>query len=322
MAANATESDASRAASPPPVFVSPISTLVRESQSPWAPVGRAAIPVDAVTTDPPVTDSWDDHDAWDHPEPSMVAEPLDLPGEDTSVDEQAEPTDETPAKPLLLRFRRHTKQATEVHEETIGKPAKTRRWWRPLVDFAVIFVVAVLVCVLIKAVAFRTFEVPSESMTPTLAVHDRILVELITPHFAGYQRGDVVVFKDTADWIGDGTGKDGATDFFQLLGLVPEPTGFIVKRVLAVPGETIEGLADGTLLVNGEELNDPYADRAEQRPFTWTLSAGEYWMMGDNRPGSADSRMHGPVKQEELVGRVVFRFFPFERFGSIELTRE
>lgn len=219
-------------------------------------------------------------------------------------------------QPLTRRQKREAKPKLTRKERKAERLAN-RRWWRPILDFVLIVIAAALVAALIKAVAFRTFEVPSESMNPTLMTNDRIVVELITPHFDPYKRGDVVVFKDPDDWIGDGPDKDEDINLLQLLGLQPESTGYIVKRILAVPGETIEGKADGTILINGEVLENSYAPRAAQDPFTWTLSEGEYWMMGDNRAGSADSRVHGPVDEDEFVGRVAFLFFPFDRIGEV-----
>lgn len=196
--------------------------------------------------------------------------------------------------------------------------SKPRPWWRPVIEFAGIVVVAALVIVLLKAVAFRAFEVPSESMSPTLITNDHIIAEMISPRFDGYKRGDIVVFKDPADWLGTGADPSEDPNLFQLLGLQPESTGYIVKRIIAVPGETIEGLEDGTVLINGKELTDDYGSVVAQAPFRWTLSEGDYWMMGDNRGGSTDSRVHGPVNADDFVGRVAFRFFPFDRLGPVD----
>jgi signal peptidase I len=192
-----------------------------------------------------------------------------------------------------------------------------RPWWAPLRDFAVIVLIASVATVTIKTFAYRGFVVPSESMFPTLMAGDRIGVELISPHFRDYARGQVVVFRDPADWLGDGEDPGGLPNVLQLLGIVPESTGYIVKRIIGLPGETVEGLADGTLIVNGTSLDDPYAVRTPQTPFSTTLGDDEYFMMGDNRANSGDSRFHGAVEEEDLVGPVSFIFFPMDRLGTL-----
>lgn len=261
--------------------------------------------------DVPVASLWTQPETASEPEAAFdVFEPvvtlpdppedLPLPEDPPTADSAPQPAEE-PKRTRRLAFRR------------TGK----RRWWRTILDFLVIALCAAILAALLKAVAFRAFEVPSESMHPTLMTGDRIIAEMISPRFDAYKRGDVVVFRDTGDWIGDGPADDEHPSFLQMLGIEPESTGYIVKRILAVPGETVEGLGDGTILINGEKLEDSYAPRSAQQPFTWTLSDGEYWMMGDNRAGSADSRMHGPVNGREFVGRVVFTFFPFDRAGTL-----
>lgn len=267
--------------------------------------------------------------AWDLPDDlTPVLAPLDVPW-DTMPEAAAGPEPGT----LDLTLGWQDQPATDSDPDVLEKAQKTeklsrkerkahrhatRRWWRPIVEFLVIVLCAALAAAVLKSVAFRTFEVPSESMDPALMTNDRIVVELISPHFHPYERGDVVVFKDPDDWIGDGTDADEQPNFLQLLGVLPESTGYLVKRILAAPGETIEGLADGTLLINGKVFKDTYAPLSPQEPFTWTLSDGQYWVMGDNRPGSADSRLHGPVGEDKFIGRVAFRFYPFDRLGALD----
>lgn len=311
---------------PPPVsadtgpaftHVSPPTDLVAVmSPDPWAPVNPTPV-VQTVVHVP-------EHDLG---ATDIIGPPEDVAPENadpaaggaTEVDTSpVETGQQEPDAPAPLGRRQRREQSPKLTRKDLrSQRLAKRRWWRPIVDVLVVIVCAAVVAVLIKAVAFRTFDVPSESMNPTLITNDRILVEMVTPHFDAYKRGDIVVFRDAGDWLDDGP-DDGNLNPLQLLGIVPESTGYIVKRVLAVPGETIEGLADGTLLVNGEELPDPYSRPTEQRPFTWTLSEGEYWMMGDNRAGSADSRMHGPVNGSDFVGRVAFTFFPFDRAGAVD----
>ena len=267
------------------------------------------------------------------PDPEPEAEPELLP---EPVAEPVAPAPEVPQKKVVLAgFDAESELASE--EPVEEKPRKGRRkpkrpaktvprtrrrakvrWWQPIARVIVIVLAAALITVLVKAFAFRTFTIPSESMNPTLVTGDHILVELVTPHFDPYKRGDVVVFTDPADWLNNGGDPDGSPSPLQLLGLVPEDSGYLVKRVIGTPGQTVEGLADGTVLVDGVPIEEPYAVESPQDTFTWVLGESEYWMMGDNRPVSADSRMNGPVSADHLVGRAVFTFLPWERQGPVE----
>lgn len=292
----------------PPSFMDvspPEEYQTGEPPGPWTPV---AVPITVHTT-PATEGELTLYSGWHDPEEATAA----------STDGSVGGTPLEQGAPKVAGRRQRREQAPKLSRKDLrSQRLENRRWWRPIVEVLAVIVAAALVAVIIKSVAFRTFDVPSESMNPTLITNDRILVEMVTPHFDAYKRGDVVVFRDTEDWLNDGSDGDGDVNALQLLGVVPESTGYIVKRVLAVPGETIEGLADGTLLVNGKKLNDTYSPRIAQEPFIWTLSDGEYWMMGDNRGNSADSRMHGPVDGSEFVGRVAFTFYPFERAGAVD----
>ena len=266
----------------------------------WAPVRPVVEELPA--------DTDDDAPVVVEPEPYGADEPV----EAESLDDDDDDDDDDDTPPV------EEKSLSRKERRAIEAKNKPRPWWRTPLEFAAIVVIAALVVVLIKAVAFRAFEVPSESMNPTLITNDHIIAEMISPHFDEYKRGDVVVFKDPDDWLGNGNDGNGDPNFFQLMGLAPEDTGYLVKRVLAVPGETIQGLEDGTILINGEELTGDFGPHLPQNTFIQTLSEGEYWMMGDNRGASADSRMHGPVNVDNFVGRVAFRFLPFDRFGALD----
>ena len=227
----------------------------------------------------------------------------------------AEPTVEFAPTPPTFERPAPVEPTVPDLEQASPDPApapRMRKWWAPALKLVAIVAAAVVLTVAVKVFMFRAFTVTSESMEPTLLTGDNVLLEMVTPHFEPYKTGDVVVFKDPSDWMGDGHNSD--PDLWQLLGLAPETTGYLVKRIIGVPGDTVEGLEDGTILINGVPLDEPYRKLAEQPPFTRTLGADEYWVMGDYREVSSDSRQNGPIDAHTLVGRAWLVLSPDLRF--------
>jgi signal peptidase I len=185
-----------------------------------------------------------------------------------------------------------------------NKPASTGR---TLVEYAVLAVVAVAVALLIQAFLVKPYRIPSESMENTLLIGDRVLVDRISWRFTEPQRGEITVFHP------------------------PFSGPVLIKRIIGMPGDVIS-LRDGYVYINGVRLNEPYVRRIGGRqeptdPFTnglaWSLQqpyhvpAGTYFMMGDNRTDSGDSREFGPVPRGQLVGHAFWRYWPPGRFGSL-----
>jgi signal peptidase I len=148
----------------------------------------------------------------------------------------------------------------------------------------------------IRTFAFQTFWIPTTSMVPTLDVNDRILVLKAFFNWHQLREGDIVVFTHPPR---DQCGGPAESD--------------LVKRVIALPGQTIYSAA-GILYVDGRRLREPYLppddplgppipDATRQRPFH--VPAGEFYVMGDNRAISCDSRFWGPIKGSTIVGRVI-----------------
>jgi signal peptidase I len=176
-------------------------------------------------------------------------------------------------------------------------PAPARRAarrGRALAEGAIALVVAVLLALGVRTFGIQTFWIPSTSMVPTLQKGDRILVLKAFFNWHDLHEGDIVVFSQPPrDRCG--------------------PDGDLVKRVIALPGQTIYS-AGNRLYVNGRRLAEPYLPRIDplgppipdatrQHPFH--VPAGEFYMMGDNRQISCDSRYWGPIKGSSIVGRVV-----------------
>lgn len=181
----------------------------------------------------------------------------------------------------LAAYRRHRRRARRA------------RW--ALVNTAVL-AVGLAVVLLLTRFAFQFFEVPSASMAPTLAVGDRIFVQKVGLDFAHLRAGDIVVFRRPP------------TDH------VDTNIADVVKRIVAVGGQVVSS-ANGHLLVNGHVVSEPYL-----RPGVLTagvrtqvVPAGEYFVMGDNREDSYDSRFFGPIKARWIVGRVVAQIWPLSK---------
>lgn len=193
-------------------------------------------------------------------------------------------------------------------------------WWLMFRDLFITFVVAVLLVNGVQAFLIRPFFIPSASMETTLGVGDTVVVNRTSYLFSGVERGDIVVFKDPGHWVG----KDNLTPYTKLqtalsyVGLYPKESEiFLVKRVVGLPGEVISSAGDGLLYVNDELLGEDYLPQGELPSlveFEVVVPEGGYWVMGDNRDNSSDSRFHmndvmdGAVPFDKIIGKVVYKF--------------
>ena len=165
---------------------------------------------------------------------------------------------------------------------------------RNLIEWGVIIAVAVIVALVVRAFVFQTFYIPSDSMVPRLETFDRILVNQLTYDVRDPKRGDIVVFK---------TPKAAHLNLEHL-----------VKRIVGLPGDTIEGRA-GHVLIDGKILDEPYLPRdVVTSPFpSRQIPDQSYFMMGDNRANSDDSRTWGPAGASLFVGPVFMTIWPLGR---------
>ena len=215
--------------------------------------------------------------------------------------------------------------------------------WALLRDILVIVVVAVLVSFVIKTFLVRSFYIPSGSMEQTLMIKDRILVDELTPRFSGYDRGDVVVFRDPGGWLPVTTTPDRGPlveSFDWLMSLVgisaPDSEDHLIKRIIGVAGDHVVCCNQlGQVEVNGTPIDEtPYLDLAEGQnapqvvPYDVTVPEGSLWVLGDNRDRSQDSRYHteqpsqGFVPLENVVGRAFLITWPLNRFGPIDFHHD
>jgi signal peptidase I len=188
------------------------------------------------------------------------------------------------------------------------------------VELPVLMLVALALAVAIKAFALQVFRIPSSSMYPTLQVGDRVVVTKLFFDPKSLHRGDIVVFIDPGQ-----RGKVDTRSFPEKVrdGLAEALGGegrnrHLIKRVIGCPGQLIEGKS-GQIFVDGKRIEEPYLPLGVTTSWEGTvkLSPDEIFVMGDNRGASADSRVFGPVKLKEVVGRASLRIWPPSGFGGL-----
>jgi signal peptidase I len=197
--------------------------------------------------------------------------------------------------------------------------------------FELVFVVAVAIglALTVQAYAVKPFQIPSASMEPTLDIGQRVLVNRFSTRLGeDPERGDVVVFHPPANATDGGLPECGAPPGTRREGQVcPEPGSTesdlaFIKRVVAGPGDTL-AVRDGIPIVNGQPFEGDWQTipcRGAEGcnfPTQITVPADHYFVMGDNRPNSKDSRFWGPVPRPWIIGQAFFTYWPPDRVGTL-----
>ena len=191
-----------------------------------------------------------------------------------------------------------------------------------LLELVVIVAVALGLALGIQAFLVKPYRIPSESMVPTLQIGQRVLVNRIGHSFSKPSVGDVVVFHPPQG--ADGNPRCGAEH--EPTQVCPRPVAQrddvnFIKRVVAGPGDRLK-LENGHVVLNGERQKEPFArdcgvgDGCDY-PKEITVPAGHYFMMGDNRGSSDDSRFWGPVPDEWIIGGAFATYWPPKRIGLL-----
>jgi signal peptidase I len=192
-------------------------------------------------------------------------------------------------------------------------------------EFAALVLIAVGVAYGLQAWVVKPYKIPSSSMEPTLTIGQRILVDRIGLRFGAPKIGDIMVFHPPANYASCSGPPPGqrvsvAGEACDAVGTSESSTTF-VKRVVGLPGDHLR-IIGGHVFDNGHREADRYAvacpgNAACDFPRTIVVPPGDYYMMGDNRPDSEDSRFWGPVPRRWLIGYVFFSYWPIKRFGTL-----
>jgi len=173
--------------------------------------------------------------------------------------------------------------------------SKTAAFLRELITFAV---VALVIVVPIRLFIAQPFIVSGESMYPTFDTGQYLIVDQLSYKLHEPERGDVIIFRYPNN-----------------------PSKFFIKRIIALPGETLELIGSDVFVTttDGEraQIDEPYVNMQRDSTLVTTLKEDDYFVMGDNRLASLDSRTWGPLNREYIVGRAYVRLLPFSGIGFL-----
>jgi signal peptidase I len=226
---------------------------------------------------------------------------------------------EAPARPVPMPEEQEQPELDHVEHEfhhpldrvTKGLPRRVRI----AVDWIVTIVGAIAIVLAIKAWVVNPYRIPSSSMEPTLhcarpaqgceaRFSDRVLANRFIYHFHSPSRGDIVVFNVPPEAkIKCGAG------------------GTFVKRIIGLPGDTVQDRVihgSGYIFINGQKLDEPYIQQSRRDigpTRSWHVPQGEYFMMGDNRASSCDSRSWGFLPRKDIIGKVFMTYWPPNRIS-------
>jgi signal peptidase I len=199
-----------------------------------------------------------------------------------------------------------------------------------LVELIAIVLIALGLAFTIQAWAVKPYQIPSGSMEPTLDVGQRVLANRFIYHFEDPGIGDIIVFHPPvpANHESPGLGPSGqcGVDFSSRepcpKAATEEADNNFIKRIVAGPGDTLR-IHNGHPVVNGvEKTDEPYINPcgtggACNLPKTITIPPGHYFMMGDNRGASDDSRFWGPIPRDWIIGKAFATYWPLDRVGIL-----
>ncbi len=179
---------------------------------------------------------------------------------------------------------------------------KFKNLWKSILSWALYIAVILCLASFVNAFVFERTTVEGHSMENTLHDHDSLVLDKITYHFRDPKRFDIIVFPH----------------------MLNNEKSYYIKRIIGLPGETLQISEEGSIYINGKMLKEDFGKEVILNPGIASkeikLKDDEYFVMGDNRNNSQDSRdpSVGPVKREDIIGRAVFRLYPFNNIGVIQ----
>lgn len=162
-------------------------------------------------------------------------------------------------------------------------------------EWVVPTIIAVVIVLFLNKFIFILVTVPTGSMETTIMSGDRLYVNKLFS-VKDAKRGDIIVFN---------------SDELEIR---------LVKRLIGLPGEIVDINENGEVFINGEKLHEPYISKARGGAQTFKIPEGTYFFLGDNRPISVDARYWSNpyISEDKIIGKAVFRIFPFNRIGRLE----
>lgn len=169
--------------------------------------------------------------------------------------------------------------------------------FKEFLGYLIVAIIAVVFSIVLRIFIIEPYIVPTPSMSPTLLVGDRVIVNKLEYKFGSVKRGDIVAI------------------------FSPLEKKNLVKRVIGLPGEEVSFTEDGELYIDGTLLEEDYLPDSVYPSYSdnsFEVKDGQYFVMGDNRNNSADSRIFGPISLDKVFGKVIFIYGPFSRIGTPE----
>lgn len=247
--------------------------------------------------------------------------------EETAADVEAT-KDFSEMTPKERRKAKRAEQAELTYSQA-QEEGRLGEWlWVQAREGGTVILYALVIAFLVKTFLLRGFYIPSGSMEQTLQVNDRVFINVAGSYFSEPKRGDVIVFKDSQGWI-PSTQKTSSPlkDALSFAGILPDTSSnFLVKRVIGTPGDVVESDGNGKIKVNGVEITEPYlypGNPPSELAFKVTVPAGKYFVMGDHRSNSADSRYHisdgtAFISKDDVQGNVFVVAWPLNHFGLLQ----
>jgi signal peptidase I len=217
-------------------------------------------------------------------------------------------------------------QGRRARRRSRAASAGPRSPGRVVVEYTVLALFALALASMIRAFLGLAFYIPSESMVPTLEKNDRVIVSRLSYLRGDIKRADIIVFRNPK-YDGDKPSnvvERALSNAMEVVGVGQPRDKFFIKRVIGLPGDKIEG-KENAVFINGKLLDEPWLPKNVQIDTfaEETVPKGEYFMMGDNRTNSSDSRYGlGTIKKSAVVGEAVVRIWPPSRMGGLDVFRQ